>query len=247
MSEALSSRVAEYIAQRAGAVTPFSVEEYFIAILDKAVYANEAGDYGIGAALVLRVGGVEVVSLGWSTMLTKHDPLGHAETNAITRLRRFLSGRQSDRIHQAAYWRDLPSILGSGKKIYLRPATAGPAAQLFTSLEPCPMCTVAIMNAGIERVVVAVPDEPAGALGPGRLGKLPPLWPALAKEQRLQVEFTTSEAGQNVAAHLPFDLATLLHQAFWSTKEGVDKRLVTGTLIGPNELANLPELLERLS
>jgi tRNA(Arg) A34 adenosine deaminase TadA len=64
---------------------------------------------------------------------------------------------------------------------------------IFTSPEPCPMCAVAIMNAVIGQVIIAMPDEPAGALGPGRLDRLPPLSPALAQAQGLRVRFVGPE------------------------------------------------------
>ena len=63
----LPDRVANYIARSAGLVIPGTAEEYFTVILERASRAGQVGDYGIGAALVLRARGVEVVSLGWST------------------------------------------------------------------------------------------------------------------------------------------------------------------------------------
>jgi tRNA(Arg) A34 adenosine deaminase TadA len=243
--EMLMHRVADYVARKGETVTPFSIEEYFTVILDRAAKANAVGDYGIGSAVVVRSAGVEVVCLGWSTMVTQQDPLGHAETNAIIQLNKFLSASPNDQVRQAVHWTNLSSVLESRHRIFLRSAAAEQAIEIFTSLEPCPMCTVAIMNAGIRRVIIALPDEAAGALGPGRLDKLPPLWPSLAKAQRLQVKFVKSDVGVNDADYVPLELRSLLRDAFWTTKETVDRRLVNGVLFDPNSLAILPKLLEQ--
>src|SRR6202140_3298611 len=38
-------------------------------------------------------------------------------------------------------------------------------AQIFATLEPCPMCAGALVNARVDRLVYAVPDPKAGAAG----------------------------------------------------------------------------------
>jgi tRNA(adenine34) deaminase len=38
-------------------------------------------------------------------------------------------------------------------------------AEIFATLEPCPMCAGALVNARLSRLVVAVPDPKAGAAG----------------------------------------------------------------------------------
>jgi tRNA(Arg) A34 adenosine deaminase TadA len=243
----LLERVTGYIAQRLESVIPHSTEEYFTVILDRAVRASEVGDYGIGAALLLRADGVEVVTLGWSTMVTGHNPLGHAEIGAISQMKRFLSAIRANRAQQhVGRWGDLRSVLSSSDRIFLRPAAADrPAVELFSSLEPCPMCTVAIINAGIDRVLIALPDEPAGALGPGRLDKLPPLWPSLARAQGLEVKFAVSQLIQKSDTYLPPELVSLLHDAFWTTKEAVDSRLVDGVLFDRDVFSKLHTLMDQ--
>ncbi|HEY7329822.1 MAG TPA: nucleoside deaminase [Gemmataceae bacterium] len=45
---------------------------------------------------------------------------------------------------------------------------------LFTSLEPCPMCLVRLLNADVSRVLFAAKDDPGGMVQ--RLNQLPPAW-----------------------------------------------------------------------
>ena len=51
---------------------------------------------------------------------------------------------------------------------------------LYVTLEPCPMCTGAIINAHMDRVVYGADDERAGCCGTGRR----PVFPALQSSPR---------------------------------------------------------------
>jgi hypothetical protein len=50
-------------------VTAYSDGEYFAVLLDAAVQAQDAGDYGIAAALVIRARNTELISLGRNAVL----------------------------------------------------------------------------------------------------------------------------------------------------------------------------------
>ncbi len=52
-------------------------------VLEAAMQAQDAGDYGIAAALLIRDGNTELISFGRNAVLSSRDPLGHAEINAI--------------------------------------------------------------------------------------------------------------------------------------------------------------------
>ncbi|UVJ39373.1 nucleoside deaminase [Arthrobacter sp. CJ23] len=69
-----------------------------------------------------------------NTVNTEHDPTGHAETNLVR-----LSAKQLD-------------------------AEALAGSTLYTSTEPCAMCTGAIYWAGIGRVVYALPEQDLAAI-----------------------------------------------------------------------------------
>ena len=77
----------------------------------------------------------EVIGEGWNRPIALHDPSAHAEIQAI----------RSAANHQKNY------------RI--------PGATLYVTLEPCPMCAGAILQARIDRVVFAATDPRSGAAG----------------------------------------------------------------------------------
>ena len=81
------------------------------------------------------VRGEEIVGRGRNTRQTHKNALGHAEIQAIDEACRTLGG-----------WR-------------LWECT------MYVTLEPCPMCAGAIINARIPRVVIGAKDEKGGACG----------------------------------------------------------------------------------
>jgi len=81
------------------------------------------------------VHGGQVVGRGRNARETLRDPTAHAEVLALQEAARTL-GR----------WR----LTG---------------ATVYATLEPCPMCAGALVNARVDRLVYAVPDPKAGAAG----------------------------------------------------------------------------------
>lgn len=77
----------------------------------------------------------EIVAEGWNTRETERDPTGHAELLALR-----LGGKRLDR------WR-------------LNGCT------LYVTLEPCPMCAPALVQARLDRVVFGAYDPKLGAAG----------------------------------------------------------------------------------
>ena len=76
-----------------------------------------------------------IVGRGRNARERLHDPTAHAEIFALQEAARALSR-----------WR----LTG---------------ATIYVTLEPCPMCAGALVNARIDRLVYAVPDPKAGAVG----------------------------------------------------------------------------------
>ena len=111
--------------------------EYMRLAIAEARVAAELGEVPIGAVIVWDEGeaGERVVSLAHNTRETEKNALGHAECSAIDAACRALGGW---RLHRAA---------------------------LYVTLEPCPMCAGAIVNARVRRVVFGAKDARAGAFG----------------------------------------------------------------------------------
>jgi tRNA(Arg) A34 adenosine deaminase TadA len=134
-----------------------------------------------------------LVSVAGNALFSAAHPGAHAEMNALAAMRAAIS----DGGLEIREWPGVSGVaFGPDPAVYRRPAgavTTHAQISLYTTLEPCPMCTVALLNAGVNRVVVALADEQAGTLAPQRLSALPSVWPQLASERGLQVEFMDND------------------------------------------------------
>jgi tRNA(adenine34) deaminase len=111
------------------------------AMLDR-VYMRQAIDQARNAQMLgeVPVGAVlvfdgNVISTGYNQPIGNHDPTAHAEIQAI---------------------RAAASLLGNYRL---------PECSLYVTLEPCAMCSGAIMHARLKRVVFAATDPKTGACG----------------------------------------------------------------------------------
>lgn len=86
-------------------------------------------------AVVVRMSTGEIVGEGYNRREYGKSPLAHAEIEAIDRASRHLGG-----------WRLVDCAL-------------------YVTLEPCPMCTGAIINSRVERLVYGADDPKAGSCG----------------------------------------------------------------------------------
>lgn len=96
--------------------------------------ARQARDKGNHPFGALLVADLNVVLEAENTVSTEHSPVRHAELNLV----------------QLAWQRLSSEVIGR--------------STLYTSTEPCPMCTGAIFWSGIRRVVFAFPAADLGAL-----------------------------------------------------------------------------------
>lgn len=97
--------------------------------------AKKAADEGEVPVGCVVVCDGQIVGRGRNRRETKKNALGHAEIEAIHKACRKLGGW---RLHQC---------------------------DLYVTLEPCPMCTGAIINARIQTVYFGAPDPKAGSCG----------------------------------------------------------------------------------
>ena len=112
-------------------------EAYMRMAIEEAGRAASFGEVPIGAVIVWedKDGNERVVSRAGNARETEKNALGHAECRAISEACRELGGW---RLHRAT---------------------------LYVTLEPCPMCAGAIVNARIRRVCYGAKDAKAGAFG----------------------------------------------------------------------------------
>ena len=104
--------------------------------LDQALNAQLAGEVPVGAVIVRHVDGVpQVVATGYNRPITTHDPTAHAEIVALRHAAQLLENYRL------------------------------PDCELYVTLEPCAMCSMALMHARIKRVVFGAPDPKTGAAG----------------------------------------------------------------------------------
>ena len=98
--------------------------------------AADAGEVPVGAVVVVRDdnGDERIVGEGWNQPIGSHDPTAHAEMMALRQAAQTL---QNYRI---------------------------PHAEIFVTLEPCTMCTGAMVHARIARLIYGTTEPKAGAV-----------------------------------------------------------------------------------
>jgi len=111
--------------------------EYLVLALEEADQAFIEGTYPIGAVIVDEDG--DVVSKGRNRVFSECDPIAHAEVDAIRR-----AGKH---------------LLDLDRKRFTKNNLT-----LYTTCEPCPMCSCTILMSGIKRIVWAADDEEYGGL-----------------------------------------------------------------------------------
>jgi len=117
------------------AIDPFDERAMRLA-LDQALNAELVGEVPVGAVVVRRAPeGMQVVATGYNRPITTHDPTAHAEIVALRNAAQLLENYRL------------------------------PDCELFVTLEPCPMCAMALLHARLKRVVFAAPDPKTGAAG----------------------------------------------------------------------------------
>ncbi len=114
-----------------------SADEYGMRLaLDQAHNAWLVGEVPVGAVIMRPTPeGPRVIATGYNRPITTHDPTAHAEIVALRHAAALLENYR------------LPDCV------------------LYVTLEPCPMCAMALMHARLDRVVFGAWDPKTGAAG----------------------------------------------------------------------------------
>jgi len=211
---------------------PGTTSERFRELLVRGIEALDAASYGIAAAFVVCDNGVELTFVGHNT-IAGGDPAGHAEMNAIGMAAKLLAAPKAERSNSLRR-------LQAGGDVVVRECSPGlRETVLYSTLEPCPMCTVATINAGIDRVIYAHEDPVAGALAEPRLRRLAPIWQDLARTIGLHVVACQTVDDRDTESYLPADLWTLLDEIFAASRQQLDAQLAGGGFFDPYGLVAL--------
>lgn len=111
--------------------------DYLVLAFEEANQAFEEGTYPIGAIIVDGEG--TIVSKGRNRVFTQSDCTAHAEVDAIRKV---------------GY-----KLLDIANKRFVKNDLT-----LYTTCEPCPMCTCTILLSGIKKVVWAADDDEYGGI-----------------------------------------------------------------------------------
>jgi tRNA(Arg) A34 adenosine deaminase TadA len=235
--ERLARNTRSLLREQARLVKPGSRNEYLLILLAGALEACERGDYPIGAVAAVRYQDIEVLSVGVNSLFSRVDPRGHAEANALARLAGLAHSEDSRDGVPLLKWPGVARLLQSAEGVYCRRIEwleDQASSILYTSLEPCPMCTVILLNAGVHRVVVAERDQLAGALSSKGVHHMPPLWIDMAKGQGIQVHYIHPTLGSNAISSLVVARVTELFEA---ARPHLDQNLSTGGLLARADVA----------
>ncbi len=157
-------------------------DRFVVLTVQEAITAASEGNFGVGAVLVGPDG--QVVQAGHNRVFAPRFRSDlHAEMDVLTKF--------EERLSEETDCRDLT---------------------LFSSLEPCPMCLIRLINSGIRKVYHATPDDEGGMVQ--RFNDLPPEFQRLADG----CEFRQASC----AGTLP----KLALEVFLSTVEACDSKLL---------------------
>lgn len=194
---------------------------YFEQLLKKAIETRTRGNYGISACVVIKTPGTadrpgqELIIYGQNGMVDPGHPHAHAEMHAISNVYKLLQASDLETVLHQLIKDGLVTINnydGNEKNV-----------SLYTTLEPCPMCTVgSVVNPGIKSVVIGAFDEKAGGLDGKRGQPLRSLWADMLKGTEISYVQSDHHDGPH---YVDSDLIELLFEVFFEHREAIDEHI----------------------
>lgn len=194
---------------------------YFEQLLTKAIETRTRGNYGISACVVIKTPGTEdqpgqeLIIYGQNGMVDPGHPHAHAEMHAISNVYKLLQASDLKTVLDQLINEGLVTInLYDGNE---------QSVTLYTTLEPCPMCTVgAVVNPGIKSVVIGAFDEKAGGLDGKRGQPLRSLWADML--EGTEISYVQSDH-HDEPHYVDSDLLELLFEVFFEHRETIDEHI----------------------
>jgi tRNA(Arg) A34 adenosine deaminase TadA len=140
-------------------------EGYIKAALELAFEAAQNGTYGIGAVIV-DAKSKEIKGRGFNKLNDPQDPAFFVLHAEVDALRNYFANN----------YRSVENIV------------------VYTTLEPCPMCTIALLNAGVKRVVAGASDRSGQLIS--HPNDLSPFWKEIMGKVEHQLFQGRSEFGK---------------------------------------------------
>ncbi|MGE5041564.1 MAG: nucleoside deaminase [Candidatus Levyibacteriota bacterium] len=213
----------------------YSAQEYLAFANEQALLASSEGNYGVGAVYVFRTQGKEFVIGGRNGIISGKDTHLHAEQSAIDAIESIARGETTfkDRV------------------LMVRPAPhQDEERKIYTSLEPCPMCTARILTHKVDEVFIGSPDDFAGTMLDGRENGLPPLWKGMREgafhnegEEPKSMKVTIPQDNLESPDFVDPKYRNLASKIFLSTREVLDEKM-GGRGLSP-DLSPVPQVIER--
>ncbi len=206
-------------------------DDLLYSLIVRAVKTALLGNYAIAAAVVIPIDDSELIVFGENSIVSDQNAMGHAEIGAIEGMQRLLLN-----LHQGGNtlpWEDgSPTSLAHSSFTREGNPSINRNIHLVTTLEPCPMCTVALLNFGIQEVSAILPDIAAGSILDGRLARLGPVWGRFAHTRGLSSRLISSK--------LPPHLIEALTDAFDWSRSPIDQWLASEGVLSLIESYALP-------
>jgi len=207
----------------------YSFQEYLGYAVVWGLRALSQGNYGIGALYVFNYEGEEWLIAGRNGLVTDCDTSKHAEMDAIDAIESIARGEDTykDRIVLRRKARD-----NENRKM------------LMTSLDPCPMCHVRILNHNIDLVGVGNEDKMSGSMVRENAEMMPPIWKIIRGIQGTIVTLANDDPEDYSYVNPKY--LPIVKQMFDLNREKIDQNLKEGSLTDITSFTTIAHGLSRL-